>query len=146
VGGKCRTSADTLQSIDIADLFVTKPAAPIGSSFQAEDRAQFREFSFDPDATTRYRDELTSENELSRKAIDRHCCHSRCTPLAVGEPAETKPPLQIPTRETCIPRPSAGTSIPAPGDQGCPHGVQLDGVLRPYVRTTDDRCCYGMRS
>jgi hypothetical protein len=144
-GSGCAPNADALRSIDIAQLYVTKPAAPIGTPFAAEDRAVFRAFTLDRAATTRYRDELTSEEELSREAIEAHCCYSRCSPLVVGVPTGAKPPSSLPTPELCIPRPVAGTSVGAPGDLRCPHGVKLDGALRPYVKTVDERCCYDMR-
>jgi hypothetical protein len=145
-GSTCKPRADALQSIDTARLFVTKPAAPIGTAFEAEDRALFRGFALDHEDTLRYRDELVGENELSQKQIDRHCCYSRCTPLVVGRPTVTKPPISLPTPEVCIPRPEGGTSVGAPSDARCPHGVELDGTVRPYVKTVDEQCCYDMRA
>lgn len=76
-GPTCAPRADALQSIDTARLFVTKPAAPIGTAFEAEDRATFRDFALDHDDTQRYRNELAGENELSQKQIDGHCCYSK---------------------------------------------------------------------
>jgi hypothetical protein len=138
-------NGDGLASVDSAFLYVTAAGAPPGTAFNG-DRTIFRTFVVDRSETTRYREQLRSEDDLEPATVANHCCYSGCAALVVGKPTTTHERLPLATPEVCIPRPPAGTNVPAAGDRACPAGVELDGNLRAYVGTTDERCCYDMRS
>lgn len=142
---RCGPRGDSLHSIDVSHLFVSEPAVAVGSTFDADDRGHFRDFVLDWGVTSRYREDLTAEAELAPAQVEAHCCYSRCTPLVIGVPAPAPAPIPLPTPERCIPRTPVGATRPAPTDGHCPIGVKLNGVIRRYVHTTDDQCCYDMR-
>lgn len=105
-------------------------------------RAAADEFILDDAASEAYVTRLQALNErLDGKPA---CCYSRCTELAVGaaKPLPSPLPAYHLRHEVCIPAPPKGTTQPDANDAACPQGVQLQGELRPYSATRNDRCCY----
>jgi hypothetical protein len=125
----CGLKGSNLAAADESKLYVTPEP-------EGEPAVAFKDFTFDRDATRKYREELA---DADKKAS---CCYSQCTAMTVGEaePVQLQPGFYI--EEKCLPAPPNGTSKPSKADAACPIGVAFDGVLRPYAQTLDGECCY----
>lgn len=109
--------------------------------------AVLAEFVFDAPGTAEYEYTGTYQPETPR------CCYERCNPIgAIAKPRVATSP-GVKEHELCLPAPES-TAFPAATAKQCPAGVRtrhfypygpldpLDDA--PFVRATDDECCYSV--
>jgi hypothetical protein len=127
----CGPKGSMLGAVEESKLYISPDS-------DEEPAVAYREFSFDREATKKYREDLTDPSTAES------CCYSQCATLVVGvaDPVQLQAGFSL--EERCMPAPPNGTSRPAKGDPACAAGIAFDGVLRPYVSTVDGECCYSV--
>ncbi len=134
---QCGATGDSLIAYGKSQLPVTQ------GSWMSHDPT-FKDFFFDGAAASAYRQSLGKEGTFH---LDRYCCYSRCTRLAVAKAA---PRVRVPPRHrlghTCVPPSPAGTVAPSIALPSCAAALEREGAMRPLdpAVSSATSCCYAV--